>query len=244
MPKPHAIETIPSPSLPPPSRIPGLEAGDRLARAEFERRYEAMPKEVHAELIEGEVYMASPIRWGRHTFHQGRLLRVLMHYQASTPGTEFGGETTIRLDANNEPQPDAVLFILPACGGQTTVDKDDYLQNAPELVGEIAASSVSIDLHKKLDVYRRNKILEYVVWRVFDKEIDWFVWRDGKYAKLAPNEGGILKSETFPGLWVNIPALLADHWSDTQKTLDLGLASVEHAAFVARLQTRKPTQPG
>ena len=37
-----------------------LENGDRLTRAEFERRYDAMPHVKKAELIEGEVYMPSP----------------------------------------------------------------------------------------------------------------------------------------------------------------------------------------
>lgn len=42
--------------------IPPLESGDRLTRAEFERRYEAAPEHFKAELIEGVVYVASPVR--------------------------------------------------------------------------------------------------------------------------------------------------------------------------------------
>jgi Uma2 family endonuclease len=230
MSEPALLERSPKKSL-----LPPLEGGDRLSRAEFERRYEAMAKSFHAELLEGEVYVASPIRWGRHTLHQGRLIRVITLHQAFTPGTEAGGETTVRLDANNEPQPDAVLFILPSHGGQTTIDDDEYLVGAPELVGEIAASSVSVDMHKKLDVYRRNQVREYVVWRVFDEAIDWFAWRDGEYAALQPDQDGVARSETFPGLWVNIPALLADRWPEVQSSLQAGLNSPEHAAFVAKL---------
>ena len=234
MSEPALLEPLPRKTI-----LPPLEAGDRLSRAEFERRYEATPKSVHAELLEGEVYMSSPIRWGRHTFHQGRLLRVLLLYQASTPGTEAGGETTLRLDEENEPQPDVVMFIHPNCGGQTTIDDDEYLQGAPELVGEIAASSVSIDMHKKLEIYRRNQVREYVVWRVFDEAIDWFAWRDGKYVPLPPDKDGGVRSEAFPGLWIDIPALLADRWPDVQKTLQAGLSSAEHAAFVAKLEGKK-----
>ena len=44
------------------SKILPLENGDRLSRLEFERRYQAMPELKKAELIEGRVYMASPVR--------------------------------------------------------------------------------------------------------------------------------------------------------------------------------------
>ena len=40
-----------------------LENGDRLTRAEFERRYAAMPRLKKAELIEGIVYVPSPVRY-------------------------------------------------------------------------------------------------------------------------------------------------------------------------------------
>lgn len=49
----------------PRSAIPPLENGDGLSRAEFERRYDAMPELKKAELLEGIVYMAAPVS------HQG-----------------------------------------------------------------------------------------------------------------------------------------------------------------------------
>ncbi|MBX9677128.1 MAG: Uma2 family endonuclease [Gemmataceae bacterium] len=233
MPEPALLEPLPRKTI-----LPPLEAGDRLSRAEFERRYEATPKSVHAELLEGEVYFAEPKRWGRHTLPQGRLLHLLLTYQTATPGSAAGGETTLRLDEENEPQPDVVMFVHPKNGGQATIDDDEYLQGAPELVGEIAASSVSIDMHKKLEIYRRNPIREYVVWRVFDEAIDWFAWRDGKYVPL-PADEHVVRSEAFPGLWINVPALLADRWPEVQKTLQAGLSNPEHAAFGAKLHAAK-----
>lgn len=41
-------------------QVPPLENGDRLSRAEFERRYAAMPHVKNAELINQTVYMSSP----------------------------------------------------------------------------------------------------------------------------------------------------------------------------------------
>src|SRR6516225_7808558 len=95
--------------------IPPLENGDRLTRFEFERRYEAMPHLKKAELIEGEVYMPSPVRYRKHSRPHSHLIGWLTHYEAGTPGVEAGDNTSIRLDLDNEPQPDAHLIIAPDC---------------------------------------------------------------------------------------------------------------------------------
>ncbi len=46
--------------------MPILENGDRLTRTEFERRYQVLPEVKKAELVEGVVYMASPVRYQQH----------------------------------------------------------------------------------------------------------------------------------------------------------------------------------
>src|SRR5712691_7161754 len=161
--------------------VPPLENGDKLTRAEFERRYEAMPHLKKAELIEGVVYVPSPTRLRRHGQPHAHLIGWLVAYEAGTPGVFAADNSTARLDVANEPQPDGLLLIDPARGGQARISLDDYVEGAPELVGEVSASSVSYDLHAKLNVYRRNRVREYVVWRVLDQELDWFVWREGQY---------------------------------------------------------------
>ena len=113
------------------------------------------------------------------------------------------------MDLDNEPQPDVCLFIDPARGGQARISQDDYLEGAPELVAEVASSSASYDLHVKLHVYRRSGVREYLVWRVLDRQIDWFVLREGAYEALAAGSDGILKSTVFPGLWLDPSALLS-----------------------------------
>ncbi|MEN9270991.1 MAG: Uma2 family endonuclease, partial [Thermostichales cyanobacterium HHBFW_bins_127] len=119
--------------------IPPLENGDRLTRSEFERRYRAMPHLKKAELIEGVVYiMGSPLRLRSHGEPHGKIITWLGTYQAYTPGVVLGDTPTVRLDADNEPQPDAVLFVP---GRQAVISADDYIQGAPELIVEIAASS-------------------------------------------------------------------------------------------------------
>src|SRR3954447_20541145 len=141
------------PRMPTPvTPIPPLEPGDQLTRDEFERRYDAMPHLKKAELIEGVVHMPSPVRWNQHASPQMALNCWLGNYWAYTPGVQAGDNGTIRLDLDNEPQPDAALIILPSHGGRVPLSPDDYIEGGPELAVEVAASSAAIDLHAKLRV--------------------------------------------------------------------------------------------
>ncbi len=106
------------------------------------------------------------------------------------------------------------------------------MEGAPELIVEIAASSVSLDVHDKLKVYRRNQVQEYFVWRVEDGEIDWFGWKKGEYIQLKPNSEGIVCSEILPGLWLDKTALLMGNLIKVIEVVELGLATVEHQIFV------------
>lgn len=229
-------QTKPRPAL---EVIPPLEPGDRLTREEFERRYDAMPGLKKAELIEGVVFMPSPVRHRRHSQPHAHLVAWLVTYAAATPGTESGDNGTVRLDVINEPQPDAYLFIAPGCGGQARVSDDDYVEFAPELVAEVSASSVSIDLHTKFDVYRRNGVREYLVWRVLDQAIDWFVWREERYERLTPGEDGIVRSTIFPGLWLDAQAMVRGDMARVLTVVHQGTATAEHAGFVARLKRQQ-----
>jgi Uma2 family endonuclease len=217
------------------SIIPPLEPGDRLSRAEFERRYDAMTNLKKAELIEGVVYMPSPVRLRRHGAPHFDLITWLGAYKAATPGVTGADNASVRLDLDNEPQPDVVFFIDPANGGQARITPDDYLEEAPELVAEIAAGTASYDLNTKPNVYRRNGVREYIVWRVLDRQIDWFVLRDGEFVRLPIDDTGLYRSEVFPGLWLDPAALVRGDTHIVQTALQSGLASSEHADFVERL---------
>ena len=104
---------------------------------------------------------------------------------------------------------------------------------------EIAASSASIDLNLKFPVYRRNQVREYIVWRTLDRQVDWFVLRNGDYDGLRSDDAGILRSEVFPGLWLDPAALFADDVDGLIATLDRGHVTPDHAAFVAGLAARR-----
>jgi Uma2 family endonuclease len=218
---------------------PPLESGDHLRRAEFERRYEAMPWVKKAELVEGVVYMGSPVRNRSHGKPHGMIIGWLAAYMAATPGVELSDNATVRLDLDNEPQPDALLRIEPEAGGHSRVSEDDYIEGPPELVVEIAASSASYDLHDKLHAYRRNMIQEYVVWRIYDQQIDWWVLHEGEYQHLTFDENGSIHSRVFPGLCMNVPALLNGDLAGVLATQQSMLMNEEHAAFVAHLTEKE-----
>ncbi|MBE9236421.1 Uma2 family endonuclease [Anabaena aphanizomenioides LEGE 00250] len=215
--------------------IPPLENGDKLTRHEFERRYHAMANLKKAELIEGVVYVASPLRIKSHGEPHAYIMTWLGVYKAATPGIGFADNATVLIDTDNEPQPDALLRI--ETGGQSRINKDDYVEGAPELIVEIAASSASYDLHEKLKVYRRNQVQEYLIWRVYDYQFDWFRLQQGEYIQLQPNADNIIFSQIFPGLWLDKIALLGGDLGKVLTVVQQGLASPEHENFISRLSS-------
>jgi Putative restriction endonuclease len=217
--------------------LPPLINGDHLDQKTFHERYEAMPEDVRAELIGGIVYMSSPQK-PRHGRYHLKLSQWLGEYEDATPGVEGYVNTTQILAEDAEPQPDACLLVLPDYGGQTWVE-DGYLAGAPEWLGEISDATESIDLNsKKLD-YEKAGVREYMVAATRSGEVFWFVRRRGKFKELSPGSDGIFRSEVFPGLWLDRDAFLKRNSKRLLAVLRQGLASPEHAAFVAKLAAKK-----
>jgi Uma2 family endonuclease len=219
--------------------VPLLQAGDRLSVEEFERRYEAMPDLKKAELIEGVVYMTSAVRIKDHGAQHSDLMAWLGYYRAFTAGVEAGDNSSLTLLVGaNRPQPDGLLRIIPDAG-QTTTTPKGYVRGGPEFIGEVTASTASYDLHDKLHAYERNHVLEYLVWRVQDRAIDWFIPRGGKYRRLTLSKDGAYRSKVFPGLWLDVQAMIDGNLRRVLEVVQRGIASPEHDAFVARLERGK-----
>ena len=221
----------------PIDQIPYLENGDQLTATEFLRRFEAMPDLKKADLINGTVYMASPVRTDHHGEPDQAIQGWLYNYCLATPSVKAATNSTVRLSSDDVPQPDAFLRIIPESGGQARLDKKGYLRGAPELVVEIAASSASLDARQKLHMYRRAGVREYLVWRTLEHALDWWTLEEDEYVALLPDDQGIVRSHVFPGLWLNVPALLAGENSEVNSALQRGVASDEHAAFVKQLKS-------
>ncbi|MFK7817497.1 MAG: Uma2 family endonuclease [Planctomycetaceae bacterium] len=218
--------------------IPRLEPGDCLTQSEFERRYSAMPDCKKAELLEGIVYMNAAVRVEQHGEPHATLAGLLFVYTASTPGIRSADNASVRLDADNTPQPDCLLFIDPTCGGRVRISEDDYLEGAPEFVAEIATSSVSYDAGPKRRVYQQHGVQEYLIWRFADRAIELNRLVDREYQLVSP-EDDILHSQRFPGLWFNIKALLDGDLAAALETLQQGLATAQHSEFVDQLAAKR-----
>lgn len=188
--------------------LPMLVSGQRLTQQEFHRRYEARPDLRRAELIEGVVAVPSPTRFVEHDEPTASMIFWTAAYTALYPGLRSGGSATLYLDDRNEVQPDAFIFRLEPVG-PVQITADGYLLGAPQLVIEVGASTVTTDLGAKKEAYRRNNVQEYIVWRVLDGAIDWFRLVDGTYLPVQPDQHGVIESREFPGLRLNVPAMLA-----------------------------------
>lgn len=212
-----------------------LFAGDRLTRAEFERRYEAHPEIKKAELIEGIVYMASPVKYRRHSAPHLFLNTWIGTYLAYTPGLDAGDNATVRMDEENEPQPDVLMRLERSAGGNSWIAADDYLEGAPELIIEVAASSASYDMHAKKPVYARNGVQEYLLVLTYEKRVYWYTLTAGGYEEIKADAAGVLRSKVFPGLWLQPATLWQQNPAALLSVLHEGLASTEHAVFVEQL---------
>lgn len=220
------------------TQIPPLENGDRMNRYEFEARSSIPTAPKKLELINGVVFMAAALRYRSHGLPHSYIMGWLALYAANTPGVELADNATIRLDVDNEPQPDALLRIETDFGGQSQISKDDYIEGAPELIVEIAGSTFSYDLHDKLEVYRRHGVKEYIVWRVYDHQIDWLYLREGRYISLLPNEMGLIESKTFPGLVLALESMLEHNLLDVLAQQQEQLKCESYVEFCRRLNNR------
>ncbi|MFO0953734.1 MAG: Uma2 family endonuclease [Isosphaeraceae bacterium] len=233
-----SIAPSPTPSRPPKAEpLPPLVAGQRLDQPTFHARYEAMPPGTWAELIDGVVFMPSPVGPSHGRSHVAALV-WLACYAESTPGVEVLDNTSTVLGPRSEPQPDAQLRILSECGGRTSAD-EKVVRGAPELVVEVSHSTRYTDLGPKLDDYERAGVLEYVVRALEPDEVVWYVLQEGRLVRVSPDADGLYRSRSFPGLWLDPSALVSRDTRRLREAVDRGVAAPEHAAFVARLAAAK-----
>ena len=198
-----------------------LETGDRLSRDEFHRRYCARPDIKRAELVEGVVYVHSPMRFDQHDEPATIITGWLFNYRLRTPRVRQGSGGTVFLDPASEVQPDGFLFWdPPSWSGGVRRQADSYLEGAPEFIAEVDASSAPYDLGGKLRAYQLAGVQESLVWRVLDRAIDWFRLRGGAYVRQEPDARGVIASEVFPGLRLAVDKLLPGDLAGVVAELD------------------------
>jgi Uma2 family endonuclease len=207
-----------------------------MNQPEFHRRYRAYPKEKKFELVGGVVYVASPLGLNHSNFDDeiGFLLGL---YRRTTPGVEVLHNATTILGEQSEPQPDLGLRILPSHGGQSRTHAENYVEGAPELLVEVDHSARGLAMHAKLDDYREAGVIEYLVLCIEEQRLEWFHFPSG--GSITPNRQGIARSQVFPGLWIDVPALLRRDSARLRTIVEEGLASRAHTAFVRRLEAAR-----
>jgi len=218
--------------LSPVVRSPGLVTGERLTVEEFLRRWEELPDLKNAELIDGVVYVPSPVSLTHGS------LDLLIHmwlgyYAQATPGCK-GGSNSTWLMSGSAPQPDAYLRILPSHGGQSA-NEGPLGAGAPELAVEICVTSTEIDFGPKPALYQRAGVREYITVEQFGQRMIWRVLENGAYVAQTPPLDGIVRSQVFPGLWLDLAAFWSDDGAKMLVALNAGLASQDHRQFVERL---------
>ncbi len=214
-----------------------LVEGQRLDQATFHERYEQMPAGTRAELINGVVYMPSPLG-PEHGRAAVPAIVWLSYYQENTPGVDVLDNASTVLDVRREPQPDVQLRILPEYGGRTRADRR-FVRGVPELIVEVSHTTRYTDLGPKFDDYERVGVLEYVVRALDPDDVLWFSLREGRLVALPPGSDGIFRSESFPGLCLDPQALIEGNTRRLREILARGLATTEHSAFVERLSAAR-----
>jgi Uma2 family endonuclease len=217
-----------APVLPPP-----LREGDLLTREEFLRRWEAMPDLKQAELIDGIVYMPSPVS-RIHSGCHGLVSSWLGHYATATPGCSLFPTGTWLMARDSAPQPDLALCIEPEHGGQSR-EEGIYLAGAPELIVEVSHTTTARDSGVKLRLYERSGVREYLIVKPAKRQIAWRELVDGKYRESEAGAGGLFRSRIFPGLWLDPQALWEGNLRALSAVIQQGVSTAEHAEFLRKL---------
>jgi Uma2 family endonuclease len=237
--KPRSAERVTRKPVSTADALFALENGARMNQPMFHALYKNTPEGFRAQLIGGIVYvMASPTSL-RHGRPHARVVHWLGLYSDETPGTDVLDNTTNILGPESEPEPDACLLIQPEYGGRTTTDENEMLVGAPELVVEVANTTRAIDLGRKKADYQEAGVQEYVVVLAQEQSAVWFRHTADGFVDLAVGADGVFRSELFPGLWLD-PRGIFDPTTRRLTTVSRkGLASPEHAAFIADLAARR-----
>ncbi len=206
--------------------------GDRLSRDEFLERWERMPALKKAELIDGVVYMPSPVSL-THSGYDGLSHLVLSSFAARTPGSGFFPNATW-LMLESAPQPDSCLCWLPPSGTLKTIR--DLATGVPDLIVEVSLSTRSYDLGPKLALYQKAGVPEYVALLVEEERIEWRVLEQGSYGLMQPDTDGIFRSRAFPGLWIESAAFWRKDQARLLAVLEQGLEQIDICDLAADLR--------
>src|SRR5262249_55521759 len=153
-----------------------------------------------AELIDGVVYMPSPLSHP-HARVDALAQSVFGYYMLRSDVCDNLTSATC-LMLGSAPQPDLALSLKPRYGGRLQIARRQLASGVPELIVEVCRSSRSYDLGPKLTLYERSGVPEYLAVLVEEKRFEWRLLVQGHYEFLRPSTG-VFHSRIFPGLWID-----------------------------------------
>ena len=215
-------DAITDPNSRPAAACPPLAAGDVLSADQYWARYAASPPGIAAERINRKVYLMSPLKAATHGDPHALLSLWLGTYASEVGGLIVSDNPTIRLNVDNDPQPD---LCMRRVGGKSRLDEDGYLVGTPEMVLEVAASSASYDLGEKREIYEAAGVQEYLVYEAFQGAIHWWRLAEDRFVMIGL-QSGLYRSNQFPGLWLDPDALRQHDSRRLLRALGQGLHSI------------------
>lgn len=154
----------------------------------------------------------------------------LCQYRRSTPCVESLGRVSIFLDPTTEIETTAAMWLTPGADDRPRWQR---CEGVPELLVEVTATVHNKVFRRRLRVYEQSEIHELLVVTGDPRDTALYARENGRFARVSPADDGSYRSRVFPGLWLDPSALFSDEWNEMAACLDRGMATEEHAAFVA-----------
>lgn len=197
---------------------PLLITGMKMSREEFIETWDNEPNLKCAELIDGTVFVSSPVSLD-HGIYESLMVAWLRAYSSKVPGWTCATNVTWYIQ-DSAPQPDVSLFRSDV----STERRGKYPVGAPAIAVEVCVSSRDYDFGPKKALYQRAGVEEYITVETFSKTITWRTLVGGSYQNLPVDNDGIIRSRALPGLWLDVAALWREDDDALRECVRRGLA--------------------
>lgn len=160
------------------------------------------------ELIKGKIFKMSPAPAVNHQRISMNLSLDLGNYFRNKKCELFTAPFDVRLTTKDKENKEVTTVVQPdlcvICDPEKLDEKGCV--GSPDLIVEILSpGNTKKEMKIKYELYEENGVTEYWVVRPYDKTLQIYFLRDGKYIGLAPlTDDDIATSEQFPELKVDL----------------------------------------
>jgi Uma2 family endonuclease len=195
---------------------------EKLTYAEFCARVH----EQKADLIDGEIIMASPARFKHEDFVDFLKFLFRRYVKIKGFGRVSGSRVAMKLSDHNAPEPD-IMFIKKE--RFHLLGETEIFGPADLVIEVVSPGSRRLDFVDKREVYANYGVNEYWLIDLYKQQA--FFWKNvnGIWEDLPVDEKGIVRSEALPGFWLRVDWLFAAEELDEMDILETILAGVPEA---------------